>query len=80
MVRPDPLRPVLPAGNATRRSLQVQEYVVLEPGETLHLSAIPVGVNEVRLVGGGEKPFEAVDGGTVEAAGPLPSRPLVTPE
>ena len=61
------LCPVLPAGNATRRSLQVQEYVVLEPGETLNLSAIPVGVNEVRLVGGGEKPFEAVDGGTVEA-------------
>ena len=61
------LCPVLPAGNTTRRSLRVQDYVVLEPGEILNLSAIPVGVNEVRLVGGGEKPFEAVDGGTVEA-------------
>ena len=38
--------------------MQVRDYVVLEPGEILNLSAIPEDVQEVRLVGGGEKPFE----------------------
>ena len=46
--------PVPPA----RRGLQVQNYVVLEPGEILNLSAIAEDVQEVRLRGGGEKPFE----------------------
>ena len=51
--------PVLPAGSVTRRGLmQVRDYVVLEPGDILNLSAIPEDVQEVRLVGGGEKPFE----------------------
>ena len=49
---------VLPASNVTRRGLQVQNYVVLEPGEILNLSAIAEDVQEVRLRGGGEKPFE----------------------
>ena len=49
--------PVLPAGNVARRGLTVLDYVVLEQGEILNLSAIPENVQEVRLVGG-EKPFE----------------------
>ena len=36
----------------------MQNHVVLEPGEILNLSAIAEDVQEVRLRGGGEKPFE----------------------
>ena len=42
--------------------MEVRDYMVLEPGEILNLSAIPENVSEVRLVGGGERPFETVEG------------------
>ena len=44
--------------------MQVRDYVVLNAsaGDILNLSAIPENVSEVRLFGGGEKPFETVEG------------------
>ena len=69
--------PSPPAGKVMRRSLtQVQDYVVINAsaGDILNLSAIACGVvteegiceneyvQEVRLVGGGERPFETVEG------------------
>ena len=49
------------ANDVTRCGLQVQNYVVLNPGDILDLSAIverEPEVQEIRLIGGGEKPFE----------------------
>ena len=55
---PAPSAPPAPAPAPTAT------YVVFNAsaGEILNLSAIPENVTEVRLFGGGEKPFETVDG------------------